>query len=115
MANAVLIVLSSPVDGEDEEYNRWYDSDHLDEVLAIPGFVAAQRFEPSEAQLDDFPGSAHRYVAIYEVEGDPGEALGRLQEEVATGRIALPAAIDVGSIRPWCFTPITARMTTASA
>ena len=47
-----LIVLTNPVDGREDEYNDWYTNVHLDDVLKVPGVVAAQRFRRSNHQRD---------------------------------------------------------------
>jgi hypothetical protein len=44
----------------EDEWNRWY-AGHLDVLLAVPGFLAAQRFH-STTTVDDRP-----YLAMYEV------------------------------------------------
>jgi len=40
-----LVVLSSPPAGNEAEYNRWYDHEHIDGVLGNPGFLVGQRYE----------------------------------------------------------------------
>ena len=43
MTDHELVVLSRPPeDVSDDTYNDWYDT-HVREILALPGFVAAQR------------------------------------------------------------------------
>lgn len=79
MARSVLLVFTNATDGEDAEFNRWYDEVHLKEVLEAPGFVAAERFDLGEAQMVEAE-RPHRYLSIYEIEGDPAEALKALQE-----------------------------------
>jgi len=60
-----LIVLSNAKAGRDAEFNRWYDTEHLPDVLKIPGFETGQRFElvsnltPSVFQL---PRYAVRFI-----------------------------------------------------
>ena len=34
MATALLVVLTHPAEGKEDEYNRWYSEEHLDDVLA---------------------------------------------------------------------------------
>ncbi|SNR94992.1 hypothetical protein SAMN06265360_1417 [Haloechinothrix alba] len=111
MPKHVLAVFSNPTEDNEAEFNEWYTGQHLDEVLQIPGFVAAQRFKLNDNQLSGFVPSAHRYMALYEIEGDPDEALEELHKRVESGTIALPKSIDAASIGPWSFTPITERMT----
>ena len=40
----LYIVKANPMIGREDEFNRWYDEIHLDEVLQISGFKSAQRF-----------------------------------------------------------------------
>lgn len=79
MARSVLLVFTNATDGDDAEFNRWYDEVHLKEVLEAPGFVAAERFDLGEAQMVEAE-RPHRYLAIYEIEGDPASALQALQD-----------------------------------
>ncbi len=69
----VLIVMSDPVEGREDEYNDWYDNIHLGEVLQVPGFVAAQRFIAA-APMPGRDGPPLRYLSIYEIEADDAGA-----------------------------------------
>lgn len=69
-----MVVLTNPVPGREEEYNDWYDNRHIPDVLAVPGFVGAQRFK-----LVVNPGGGEaqwQYYAIYQMEtNDPEGAI----------------------------------------
>jgi hypothetical protein len=106
-----LIVFSAPAADREDDYNAWYNDVHLPEVVAIPGFVAAQRFQLSNDQLPGFPDSPHTYMAIYEFDRPPAEPLETLRGELESEAIELPDSIDVGSIRPWAFSSISDRAT----
>jgi hypothetical protein len=80
-----LIVYSNPVEGREDEYNEWYDTVHLDEVLALGPFTAAQRFVATEHQMRP---QQHRYVAIYEYEGTPEDAERALRAGMASMRLS---------------------------
>jgi Tfp pilus assembly protein PilP len=75
---SVLLVMTNCTPGKEEEFSTWYQEVHLKEVLEVPGFVAAQRFELTEAQMteDERP---YRFLAIYEVEGDVETAFEKLK------------------------------------
>jgi hypothetical protein len=45
----------------EEEFNAWYDAEHLAERLAIPGFLSAQRWVAS------LPPGQGKYLATYEL------------------------------------------------
>jgi len=109
MSRHVLLVFTNPTPGDDEEFNRWYDEVHLKEVLETPGFVAAERFDLSDAQMDDAE-HAHRYLSIYEIEGDPAEALKTLQEMAPQMNMSATLGEDTATS---LFSQITPRMTEA--
>lgn len=69
---AKLMVFSNAKDGRDDEYNKWYDEEHLPDLLTIPGVRSAQRFR---AQDNAGPAPEHRYLAVYDLEREPGEVL----------------------------------------
>jgi hypothetical protein len=115
----LLLVFSNPVDGREDEYNDWYTNKHLDEILAIKGFVRAQRFRLAPALMTaDAPAAPYRYLAIYEVADGALEradsalyALARTEraEALAAGRtprLVMSQAMD-GDLRTWWFTSIT--------
>jgi hypothetical protein len=55
----ILLVTMEPPPALEEEFNDWYDSEHVPERAAIPGFETARRF----VCLSGWP----RYVAIYDL------------------------------------------------
>jgi hypothetical protein len=62
MANmGFLLVMMQPPPTFEEEFNAWYDSEHVPERLAVPGFAAAQRFICVS-------GAPPRYLAMYDLE-----------------------------------------------
>lgn len=64
MPKGVMIVQSRPVSaGREDEYNEWYSSVHIPEILAVPGFTSARRYK---ALGPDGPV----YVAVYDIEAD---------------------------------------------
>lgn len=44
MKRGLLLTLTEPPPGMEEEFNAWYDEEHLPERLAIPGFRSARRW-----------------------------------------------------------------------
>lgn len=76
----VFLAFTEPVAGEEDAYNAWYDGQHLVDVLAIPGFLAAQRF--AVRRPAPVSGAQQRYLTVYEIESDDidstmAELLGR--------------------------------------
>ena len=72
----VVVVLTEPTAGREEEYNDYYENLHLDEVLATTDWTSAQRFKLSAQQGMACPLP---YLAFYEVEAeDPSSVLEQL-------------------------------------
>ena len=44
MSKGLLIVTTNPPADMEEEFNVWYDREHVPERLAVPGFERAQRY-----------------------------------------------------------------------
>lgn len=91
MTTSVFIVHSNATDGHDDEFNDWYDNEHLGDIVAVPGIERARRYvlatEANRALRDHgfVPLEEFAYLAIYEIEGDPEAAI-----------TAMNAAVDAG-------------------
>jgi hypothetical protein len=65
-AEKLYYVIAVDVDPElEDEFNEWYDTVHLPQAVACPGFVSGRRLQPAAAAG---PDQHPRYVAVYEVE-----------------------------------------------
>jgi hypothetical protein len=66
MERWLLTVESNCCDpSREKEFNKWYDTVHLPDILETPGFVRAVRYEntsPAEGQ--------GKFLAMYEIETD---------------------------------------------
>ncbi len=108
MARYAYTVFSDAVAGKEEEFNRWYTEQHLDDVLKVPGFVAAQRFRLAQ---EDAAAPA-RYLAIYEVEtDDPQKTLADLNARAGTPAMPISPALDFAVVKALLYGEITARKT----
>ncbi|MDT4892367.1 MAG: hypothetical protein QOE97_1402 [Pseudonocardiales bacterium] len=58
--NAVLVVQVEIDPVDEEEFNRWYDEEHIPEKLEEPGFISVRRFKISDG--------ACKYLVLYELE-----------------------------------------------
>lgn len=105
MSKLEMLVFSNPVDGRDDEYNRWYDEVHLREVLEIPSCTAAQRFALTEDQMRD--EQPFRYLAIYEFDCGAAEA----KYALAKAGPGFEMSDALGATSPVIFRPITDRRT----
>ena len=89
----------------DETFNRWYDEQHVPDVLELEGFKAAQRFALDDAQREG-QEPPWRYLTVYEVEGDVAEIHRRV---ASTTRISTPA-LAPGDVA-WVYAPLGPRVT----
>jgi hypothetical protein len=64
------IVFGNAAHGKDREFNDWYDRVHEPELLAVPGFVDAQRGILSEVQFAPLDKSSDRskYLALFDIQ-----------------------------------------------
>ncbi|HTT79229.1 MAG TPA: hypothetical protein VMF86_06080 [Stellaceae bacterium] len=56
-AAALLLVAMNVVPEHENEFNEWYNSEHLPQLGAVPGVLCARRYRGS--------GATQRYAAIY--------------------------------------------------
>lgn len=88
MPKAVLLVYTNCPEGKEQEFNRWYDTIHVPDILAIDGFSAAQRFRlagpgPNVQAAQGAEPAVAQYLAMYEMESDDTRpAMKRLNEAV---------------------------------
>jgi uncharacterized protein (TIGR02118 family) len=60
-----LFTVRATVDPEhEEEFNRWYNQEHLPEALELPGCVGAARYRVLEGD------GSHQYMATYAFESE---------------------------------------------
>lgn len=100
------VVFSNPV-SEDriDEFNKWYDEEHVPQVLATPGLIAAQRIEFRPTQFAAKTAPAHRFGVIYEMEGDPEEVMATVAQRVLSGEIHMIDVIDMDTFAMHFWTP----------
>ena len=61
IAGKGMLLTSMDVDADHEaDFNRWYDREHLEERVAIPGFIEARRYVAEEG--------APKYLSLYSTE-----------------------------------------------
>jgi hypothetical protein len=89
MPDHEYLVMSKPPEGVGtQEYNDFYDR-HMREILALPGWVSAQR---SSLTLRGHRGEAldYEYHVRYGIDGDLEAALSELRRAVDAGEIYFP-------------------------
>lgn len=68
----IVVVLTEPTTGREDEFNDYYENVHLDEVLGTTDWLSAQRFKLSAQQGRACPLP---YLAVYEAEADDAQTL----------------------------------------
>ena len=62
IGNTILVVMMEVDQGHEEEFDRWYNDEHLPERLEITGYVSARRFKLQEGE------GVLEYLCIWELE-----------------------------------------------
>ena len=65
MPTALFVVKATIPPDKDAAFNRWYNEEHVPQVLQFPGLVSARRYKAIEGE-DTF-----QYMAVYEVQDEP--------------------------------------------
>ena len=88
MARRIFLVESNPSSPERaEEFEAWYQNEHLPEVLAVPGMISATRYRLADGPV--LGGSVdHRYMVIYEIDGEPNDVMAAMGKASAAGQIS---------------------------
>jgi len=60
MKQGLLLVMTDIAAADEADFNRWYEEEHLDERMRIPGFLNARRFTAIEG--------GPKYLALYDLE-----------------------------------------------
>jgi hypothetical protein len=119
-ARYLMIVLTEPVPGREDEYHDWYTNRHLRDVVGLEGFQSAQRFRYVGG---DEPPTLP-FISIYEVrEGQlerAQEALRAAREDrvraAEEGREPiLPASDAVARVSSWWFEAISDKVVEGGA
>lgn len=91
-----LVVLLNAVEGKDDEFNDWYDSKHVPDLLAVDGFVGATRLR----RMDVPPAVGQRtYMAVYDIRTDDlPSVMTEMNSRVRSGVIDVSPTIDNASM-----------------
>ena len=102
MANYLMVATSIAKDGRDDEYNEWYDTQHIHDVSAAPGMGAGQRWDAMPEASPNQPPAP--YLAIYDIEADdPGGAVKEVMRRVETGEMPMTDSIDIAKAQIWVY------------
>jgi hypothetical protein len=68
------VVLAQAVAGREQEFDDWYDGQHIADVQRVPGVVSARRCNVVFQKVYDLAAPRYHSLAIYEIETDDPEA-----------------------------------------
>lgn len=63
IGGTIMVVMMDVEPEHEDEFNRWYNDEHLVERLEIPGYVSARRFK-----LEEGSGGVLKYLCIWELD-----------------------------------------------
>ena len=63
MSQSKMFVFSNPVEGMEDMFNEWYNSQHLPDVIAVPGVAAGQRYELAPMKMPDPTSAVRRHIS----------------------------------------------------
>ena len=66
IGRTIMVVMMEVESEHEDEFNHWYDDEHLVERLEIPGYVSARRFKLEED--DRNRGGVLKYLCIWEMD-----------------------------------------------
>ncbi len=106
MARNRALVYTNCKEGKDAEFNKWYDEVHAPEVIEFSKVTGCQRFRLAEKQ--HMGGSDYSYLAIYEFDCAPDEAIESLMK--AQDRFDMSDTLTEASMA--IYEPLSARIGT---
>jgi hypothetical protein len=92
-----LIVFSNPDATREDEYNQWYDTMHVPDVLHVPGFISGQRFKLAE---NESPGTdIPRYLVRFEFKSyDLDATVAEIVVRIKSGKTRMSTAMAPNSM-----------------
>jgi hypothetical protein len=90
----LFLAMTNPAPGMEDEFNRFYDEVHCDDVIGSPGWVAVQRYKLADEQRSD-QSPPWKYMAVYEIDLPDGQILAALSQRPDVGPHGRPSPL------PW--------------
>jgi len=92
-----FLVFANPIPGREAEFNDWYTTTHMGDLLQLPGWVGGQRFRivTNVQPRPSVAGYAHGYLMIWDLEeAEANPALARMTAAIAGGKSRRGAAFN---------------------
>jgi hypothetical protein len=101
MGKYVMVVQSRAKPGREDEYNRWYDTQHIPDICAVPGVKSGRRLEATPIHVGA-PGLP--ILTLYEIEADDAASvLAEIAKRSADGTIRRTDALDSEASVMWFY------------
>jgi hypothetical protein len=95
MALYQYVVVTRAVEGRTQEFERWYDEQHLSDVVALPGVVSAKRYKMVSTSALGMEAPPWDSLAIYEIDAeDPQTVLQSMVKHANTDKMPLSDAMS---------------------
>lgn len=102
MPKALFLAFANPSTPDAQEtFERWYETDHLPEVLSVsPRLTAATRYSVTDVEVQPgLPKLPHRHLAVYELEAeseaDLAEVAQALRDALTSGAVGIDPSLDM--------------------
>ena len=98
----LVLVLSEPTEGQETEFNQYYEDLHLDDVLRTTGWKTAQRYQLVDQAGKECPLP---YLAVYETEADENQTAIEIMNNSRKDRVQ-SKSINKRTAGAWVFEAI---------
>ena len=112
MVENLFLVLTNPIEGEDEAFNNWYDTQHVPEVLDVPGVIAASgttclrsQFRRMKISPREFPPPHTPLSRCVRTGSRTRQVMAELLKRVMAGQLSLGETLDLSTISLAGWTP----------
>ncbi len=103
MPKFLMIAQCAPIEGCEQAFNDWYQHTHLPDVVAIDGFVSAQRYQVGVHVSGSEPLP---YLTVYEIEAESAEAARQaLVDAAMAGKTPVADVLDRSMLTTTIFAP----------
>ena len=107
----LYLVFGNPNPGQEDEFDEWYDTVHIPDVMSVGTIVSAQRFRYRQLAREAGQPVAHAHLTLYELEGDPDEFMAKIGSAVSCGEVRMDGApFDRTKVTMSFWTPVTGKL-----
>jgi len=95
MKQSQYVILIAAIAGREQEFEQWYDQQHLRDVLKVDGVVRARRFRINYKKTTELSDVDWHSMVIYDIESDdPGQVIAAISAAANTPAMPVSDAVD---------------------